>query len=121
MRQLTPISSARLERSHSTTGPTKDRFQLRDRHASIRRARRRNLAESVRRAIDTSCTTRLAKLIAEGSLVERMTSRADDESKIAAGAGAQCLREHRKYRQRYLDVGLLGLDRCNAIADVLAP
>jgi len=121
MCQLTPIGCARVERRHATTGPTEDRLQLRNRRPRISRARRRNLAEPVCGSSHASCATRFPKLIPKRALVERMTVRANDESKIAAGADAQRFSEHWQDRQRHLGVGLFSLDRRDAIADMLAP
>jgi hypothetical protein len=66
-------------RCHAPTNPTKDRFELRDGGACVRCACCGDLAKAVRRSLHACRATCLAKLIAEGSLVERLAIGANDE------------------------------------------
>jgi hypothetical protein len=79
VRQLTSISSARIERRHAAASPTKDRFQLRDRRAGICSACCGNLTQSMRRSVHAGCTTGFAKLVPERAFIERMTIGANDK------------------------------------------
>jgi hypothetical protein len=85
--KLSPISGARVERRHAAASQPKTDSNS----AIVAPAFAARVAATLRslraERFNTGCTTRLAKLIAEGSLAERMTIRADDGSKIAAGAG----------------------------------
>ena len=69
--QARPIGGARVERGHTTSLPSKDRFQLGDRCAVIGRPGRADLADAVGTLVHASQPARVAEEVTERLLGKR--------------------------------------------------
>jgi hypothetical protein len=98
-RQALAVSGLRIQRCHPAARPSKNRFELRDRRAAVRRPGRRNFADAVCGARNTGRSAGIAEQVAEAFLSQRLAALARDEGQIPAGASGERLGKNRQDRQ----------------------